>query len=190
MNDENKKQIIVLAVLLLALGGALWFFIFKGSPGGPAIQAGQNTANQGALDGLMAAQTVPNSRISSVFQESSVDLQELIQNIMEVEFNYAEEHDARNPTAALVGDAMLFRAMRNKVAEGSQAENLLYEASRKKVTGIIWDETEPLAVIDDQVVSVGFEFDEPIVVKSIQHDHVVLALIGEDLEVVRQLKEQ
>ena len=85
---------------------------------------------------------------------------------------------------------MLFRARRVPGAEGELAENLLYEANRKNLTGIIWDDVTPLAVIDNAVVYVGYEFEEPIIVKTIERDYVVLAIAGEDIEVVRQLKEQ
>lgn len=188
MNEENKKQVIALVALLVFLGGAIWFFVFKKDPAGPAIEAspsetGQQTLSGGAADGV-------RSRISSVFQEAPLDLQELIQNIKEVEFNYRDAHDSRNPTIALAGDPMLFRARRIPGGEDELAENLLYEANRKSLTGIIWDDLTPMAVIDNAIVYVGYEFEEPIIVKTIERDYVVLAITGEDLEVVRQLKEQ
>jgi len=45
-------------------------------------------------------------------------------------------------------------------------------------------------VIDNEVVSVGFEFEDTIVVKAIERDHVVLGLAGQEQDVVRELKEQ
>jgi len=188
MNEENKKQFIVLAVLGVILGGVLWFSVFKKGPEGPTTQAGQNSSQ-------VAAATTANgqmsSRISSVFQEAPVDLEELIENIKEVEFDYHNQHDSRNPTLALVGDPMLFRTYAAAIGSDDEiAENLLYEANRKNLTGIIWDDRTPLAVIDGDVVKVGYEFHEPIIVKAIERDYVVLAIAGEDLEVVRQLKEQ
>lgn len=188
MNEEKRKQLIALVALLLVLGGAIWFFVFKKDPEGPAIQARATDTGQETLSGQAA--TGVSSRIESVFQEAPLDLQELIQNIKEVEFNYRDAHDSRNPTAALVGDPMIFRARRIPGTEDELAENLLYEANRKNLTGIIWDDVTPMAVIDNAVVYVGYEFEEPIIVKTIERDYVVLAITGEDLEVVRQLKEQ
>jgi len=189
MNEENRKQVIGLVALLLVLGGALWFSVFKKDPtDGPAIGASTTASSQQTLAAAQAAGV--SSRISSVFQEAPVDLQELIVNIKEVEFNYRDAHDSRNPTAALVGDPMLFRARRVPGGGDELAENLLYEANRKNLSGIIWDDEKPLAVIDDAVVYVGYEFEEPIIVKTIERDFVVLAIAGEDIEVVRQLKEQ
>lgn len=182
MNEENKKQFIALGGLALVLGGVLWFTVFKKGP--ETIQADQGTSGQ-----MASATTVVNSRISSVFQEAPVDLEELIENIKVVEFDYHNQHDSRNPTSALVGDPMLFRTYVATGDEDDIAENLLYEANRKSLTGIIWDDEKPLAVIDGVVVFVGYKFQEPILVKAIERDYVVLAIAGEDLEVVRQLKE-
>lgn len=190
MNVENKKQFIALGALALVLGGVLWMVVFKKGPEGPAIQAGQEASTQMAAATTADTKSGMSSRISSVFQEAHVDLHELIQNIKEVEFNYREEHDGRNPTVALVGDPMLFRTYTDWGDGDEIAENLLYEANRKNLTGIIWDDDTPLAVIDGEVVGVGHEFQEPIIVKAIEQNFVVLAIAGEDLEVVRQLKEQ
>ena len=188
MNEENRKQVIGLVAVLLVLGGALWFSVFKKDSSGPSIEASPTGSSQQTLAAAEAAGV--SSRISSVFQEAPVDLQELIVNIKEVEFNYKDAHDSRNPTAALVGDPMLFRARRIPRGGDELAENLLYEANRKNLSGIIWDDVTPLAVIDNAVVYVGYEFEEPIIVKTIERDYVVLAITGEDIEVVRQLKEQ
>lgn len=187
MNEEKKKQVIALVAVLLVLGGALWFS-FKKDSSASVVEARPTDSSQQTPAATAAAGV--SSRISSVFQEAPVDLQELIENIKEVEFNYRDAHDSRNPTAALVGDPMIFRARIVPGAEGELAENLLYEANRKNLTGIIWDDVTPLAVIDNAVVYVGYEFEEPIIVKTIERDYVVLAITGEDLEVVRQLKEQ
>ena len=188
MNEEKRKQVIGLVAILLVLGGALWFTVFKKDSAGPSIEASPTGSTQQTLAAAGAAGV--SSRISSVFQEAPVDLQELIVNIKEVEFNYRDAHDSRNPTAALVGDPMQFRARRIPGSGDELAENLLYEANRKNLSGIIWDDETPLAVIDNAVVYVGYEFEEPIIVKTIERDYVVLAITGEDIEVVRQLKEQ
>lgn len=188
MNEENKKQIYMLGGLAVVLGGVLWFAVFKG---GPETAAVSNPQAGAAVGGTVAGATV-----GSVFQEASVDLDALIENIKEVEFNYARQRDSRNPTLALIGDHMAFRMKGVTLASGEEAQDLLYEASRKKLTGIMWDAVNPLAVIDDQVVTVGddlitegFENESPIYVKAIEPGQVVLAVAGADLEVVRVLHE-
>jgi len=127
----------------------------------------------------------------SVFDEIDINIQELVQNIKEVSFRYEDEHLARNPSAPLVGAYAIY-SKKVDLANGEvpTTDNLLYEANRKKVTGIIWDEKHPMAVIDDEVVYVGYRFEEPISVKAILADHVVLSLTNDGLDIIRELKEQ
>ena len=188
MNEENRKQLIALVALLLVLGGAIWFFVFKKDPEGPAIQARVTAAGQHTRTGN--AEPGGGGRIEAGVQARTLAQQERTQNIKEVELKHRDANESRKPTAALAGEPMIFRARRIPGTEDELAENLLYEANRKNLTGIIWDDVTPMAVIDNAVVYVGYEFEEPIIVKTIERDYVVLAITGEDLEVVRQLKEQ
>jgi hypothetical protein len=119
-----------------------------------------------------------------------VDLDQLLQEIKVVDFDYAKEHTDRDPTLPLVGDSMLLRARTARLGGEQDADDLLMAAARKTVTGIMWDPEHPLAVIDNEVVSVGFEFMDTIIVKAIERDHVVLGLAGQEQDVVRELKEQ
>jgi hypothetical protein len=118
-----------------------------------------------------------------------VNLDQLVQEVKVVDFDYAKERSDRDPTMPLVGDSMLLRARTARLATTQDAEDLLLAASRKTVTGIMWDPSHPLAVVDNEVVSVGFEFEDTIVVKAIEREHVVLGLAGQDQSVVRELKE-
>lgn len=190
MNPENKKQIIALIVLGVVLAGVLWFMVFKKNPQTSAIQIDTPQTEQSAA-GLQSPNTsTAGARISSVFQEADVDLDKLIQNIKEVEFDYALAHGSRNPTFPLVNDPMIFRARRAPLSDAEVTEDLIYAANRKDLTGILWDKEHPLAVMDDEIISVGHRFAEPIVVKAIEQNRVILALGGEGLEIVRELKEQ
>ena len=182
MNEENKKQFIALGVLGLLLVGVL----------GKSLLGSPDTADARPTDGA-AGSDAQNITLAggSVFEEIDVDIQELGQNIKEVTFNYEDARAARNPAAPLVGSYAVFNKMYD-IEDGEEAstDNLLYEANRKHLTGIIWDETNPVAVIDNEVVSVGYRFEEPISVKSIGQDHVVLTIADEGLDVIRELKEQ
>ncbi len=183
MNEDNKKQIIALAVLGVLLGGVVVKNLM-GATSTPTVSATTRTAD--ATAGGAATSTG-----GSVFDEIDIDIQELVQNIKEVNFRYDDEHLARNPSAPLVGAYAIY-AKRAELENGEtpSTDNLLYEANRKKVTGIIWDAKNPIAVIDDQVVRVGYRFEEPISVKAILQDHVVLSLANEGLDIIRELKEQ
>lgn len=192
MNEENKKQVIILVVLFVLLGGVLYFFVFKGSGGQPApTQAATSSSTvMSAAAGDMSGVNI-TSRVDSVFQETDIDLDELAQSIKVVEFDYYREHESRNPTMPLIGERAA--ALRQQNVDGETpvqvTEDLIFSANRKIVSGIMWSELSPLAIIDNEVVTVGYEFDEPITVKSIERDHVVLSLAGDGLEVIRELKE-
>lgn len=185
---KPNKQILILAVLGLVLAVVLGKTLFGGSSTAP-IQAVQTNlpASVTATADVPAAAT---ARVGSVFQKVDVDLDQLLQEIKVVDFDYAKEHTDRDPTMALVGNSMLLRARTAKLAASQDADDLLMAAARKTVSGIMWDSNRPLAVIDNEVVSVGFEFEDTIVVKSIERDHVVLGLAGQEQDVVRELKEQ
>lgn len=184
-DKANKKQIIILSVLGVVLVAVLGSQLTGGKKS--SVQAKQT----GAKTSAKSTDAVGEEKVASVFQKVDVDLDQLVQEIKVVEFQYDLERDDRDPTLPLVGDSMLLRA-RTAMAPGEQdPDDLMFIARRKKVTGIIWDEKNPLAVIDNDVVTIGFTFEEPIFVKSIERDRVVLGITGQESEVVRELiKEQ
>lgn len=132
--------------------------------------------------------------VESVFEEADVDIDELIKNIKEVDFKYAEVNEARDPLLPLanVSQTILENGSARITRTAPEFDEIIYEANRKTLTGIMWDETQPLAVVDNEIVHVGFEFPEGIVVSSIERNHVVLSLEleNENLEIIKELKEQ
>lgn len=187
-DGKKKKQTIVLSVLGIVLTLVLGSQFLGGGPK-PTAQAKQTGAAGPARN---SAENLPVAapRVASVFQRADVDLDTLVQEIKVVEFEYDRDSGDRDPTLPLAGDTMKLRA-RTAMARANQSpEDLLFSAKQKRVTGIIWDDVTPFAVIDNDVVSVGFTFDEPIFVKAIERDHVVLGITGQDTEVVSELKEQ
>lgn len=186
---KSSKQFLILGVLGLVLGIVLYTQVFKGGSNSAPIQAVQRGA-ESAANATASVPPAASPRVESVFQKVDVDLDQLLQEVKVVDFDYAKEHTDRDPTSPLVGDSMLLRARTARLSGEQDAEDLLMAASRKLVTGIMWDPEHPLAVIDNEVVSVGFEFMDTIIVKAIERDHVVLGLAGQDEDVVRELKEQ
>ncbi len=185
---KKKKQTIVLVSLGVVLALVLGSLLMGGEPKREA-QAKQTGAQQPARN---SAKNLPAAapRVASVFQRTDVDLDTLVQEIKVVEFEYDKGAEARDPTLPLAGDSMKLRARTAIAKHDLTPESLLNSAKQKRVTGIIWDDRRPYAVIDNDVVSVGFTFDEPIFVKAIERDHVVLGITGQDTEVVSELKEQ
>ena len=186
--ERSNKQIIILGVRCVVLAVVLVKTLMGGGSSTPiqAVQTNLPAAAMTAADVPAAA----NARVGSVFQKVDVDLDQLLQEIKVVDFDYAKEHTDRDPTLPLVGDSMALRVRAARLAATQDTDDLIMAASRKVVTGIMWDVNRPLAVVDNEVVTVGFEFEDTIVVKAIERDHVVLGLSGQEQDVVRELKEQ
>lgn len=181
MNEENKKQVIILVILLAVLA----FFVFKTiNTISPTAGGAVNTATTPAPDDMFK-----DTDIEAI----NVNIETLQQNIQHVEFIYAENTAARNPSQPTTG--ILMEPVQPGPGEPPElSDNPRSIAQLKKVTGIIWDESSPMAVVDNEVVDVGYEFRYKIFVKSIGVDHVVFSFKtpdGEDDEVTKQLvKEQ
>jgi hypothetical protein len=187
-DGKKKKQTIILGALGLVLAVVLGSQLMGGKPQ-RAAQAKQTGAKQPARN---AAENLPDAAptVGSVFQRADVDLDTLVQEIKVVEFEYNKEIQERDPTIPLAGDAMRLRAKTMVASERRTPEDIVQAAKMKHVTGIIWGGATPYAVIDNNVVSKGYTFDEAIFVKAIEKDHVVLGIEGQDTEVVAELKEQ
>ena len=125
-----------------------------------------------------------------------INIIDLMQKIRNVEFVYADNHESRNPAQPtnksnlnVIGDDVPMNLQQ------LSSDNVREIAQIKKVTGIIWDENSPMAVVDTEVVFEGYTFKKyDIVVKSIGVDHVVFSFKtpdGEMDEITKQLvKEQ
>ena len=189
MDPEQKKKAIILGVLVLALPVLLWWFVFRTSPDEAAFNQAQ-----------AANQNVPGTPpIQSVFDQNPVDINELFASIQEVSFRYAEEQIPRDPMLPVSGAQIGVLGGANGGISMAD-EPVVYVAQRLEVTGIIWDEDAPVAVINDgsvdNIVEVGFtypNYNNRLRVKSIGEDHVVVEVIlsdGETQEFRKELKEQ
>jgi hypothetical protein len=178
MNEENKKQMIMLAVLGVVLTGVF------------VKQFAMSPSTNAAVSTGQTSQAANDPKTASVFEEIDMDIENLGQKISEVKFNYHDNHEGRDPSMPLVGKHFIKLAKASSDSPEALQENLLYYANQMRVTGIIWDKNKPMAVVDEEVVHVGFRFEEPISVKAITRDHVVLTLVGEEIDIVRELKEQ
>lgn len=188
MTPDQRKRAILLSVLLVVVVTVLWFQFFR-TPSAPETIAAA----------VATPATAPVAQVESVFQETQVNIDELVKNIREVDFEYRADVQARDPMSPLVGSSYiaLQRAAGDAAGPVRDKQSLVYEANLKHVTGIMWDPHAPMAVIKtpgvgDEVVNLGFEFEEGIHVKDIGRDHVVLSLKleGEEVEIVKELEEQ
>ncbi len=166
MNPQNKKQIIVVAVLAVVLLGVLFFQLTRGAkppaipepkttPGGPAgIPA--------ALPGKLAAAPQPVE-----LKTVAIDPDALLKDIEVVPFDYQSNRIERDPMTPLIGIIRAGEAVK-AVVPGTPQDVL-----QKKVTGIIWDRYNPMAVVDDEVVGLGHAYSNGVQVYSIERDRVV-----------------
>lgn len=188
MNQENTRQIIILVVVMVLLAGAL-YYSFSSVSGGVANTAiGGGGAGGGGVGGSNIA------TFESVFDDVDVDIDQLIQNIQNVEFVYEEVRIARNPAQPILSGNEVDPNEWPPAPLNPDGDSLVFLAEQKKVTGIIWDDASPLAVIDGEVVGVGHEFvvtadNQAIVVKRIGEDFVILAIPSEDEEITKSLVE-
>ena len=101
MNADNKKQVIIAAVLGVVLVGVLvyQFFIAGGPP--PAPKAAKRPAQTAASTPAAGAAVQP-TRLKMV----DVDIDTLLKEIKVVNFDYAAEKIDRDPMTPLVGSLM------------------------------------------------------------------------------------
>ncbi|MBI2433442.1 MAG: hypothetical protein HYV26_11280 [Candidatus Hydrogenedentes bacterium] len=168
--NPNTRNMIVFGglVAVLAVVGIVQFT--KGSSGAkPAPKSAQTkTAQAGtpakSTPGKPTAAAATGEAVT--FQEVDVDIDSLLKEIEVVNFDYQTERIDRDPMAPLVGIV--------RPIEGMAAAPLsVSDVMNKKVTGIIYDETSPAAVVDDEVVTEGYTYPDGTVVQDIQPDRVI-----------------
>jgi len=171
MNPENRKQIIILAVFVVALIGAL-VYMFNSMPQGTGPGASASAAKPGGA-GKTPAGAEPFSR--PAFEG---DLNDLLAGIAEVTFDYRlAAGDRPSP-------------MRPKVASGPIVNPdqrgggiRIYDVQRMRIGGIIWDEASPYAVIEGEVVTNGHDYGNGLKVRAIEQDRVIFDLDGYEIPV-------
>lgn len=189
MNPENRNQVIIFAVLLAALGGAVYYFVL--APG----DAGGKKGGAGSAD---AAAVEAYANIQTAFIQDEVDVVALQAQVQDVRFDYSQAHETRNPMKPLVGTNPELESEDSEILTGESGEfadeDLLYFASNLAFTGVIYDPVLPLAIIGNEMAYVGYSFDEVrglIIVKEIHEDNVVLEVRLQEgpIEHVQRLKE-
>ena len=182
MNPEDRKKYIILGVLLIAAAGVVGYQVLSGPGAPPTLPA--NDRPQPTETEAPAA--------GSAFVRAEVDLDQLIDSIQEVDFNYETEAVPRNPMTpriGVTGEAVV--GERGLVGPVSPA---LSVARSMVITGIMYDSDEPVAVLENradqevEIVSVGHEFPVGILVESIEESRVVLR-VG-DMRIPKTLEEQ
>ena len=171
-----NKNIMAGLLGVAAVGVVIYQIMFAGGPATPPSEAGAPPAAPGAaLDaGLPAAAGVAGpTRLTSV----EVNIDELLKGVQEVTFDYDQMRIDRDPLAALVGK--IGNQKEGAPTQISSVQRVLH----KRITGIIFDSVRPVAVVDDDVVTVGYVYPDGVKVKAIEKDKVVFQLGDSDIPV-------
>ncbi|MCP4642115.1 MAG: general secretion pathway protein GspB [bacterium] len=189
--DAQKKKIAIIVVLFVAAGGLLYWQMFGPDPEYDAYMANaaksqQDLATQqaggGAAPPRPAAAAPTAARVvtapASRFKTAEVDPVELLGRVQDVEFNYDENRTARDPMAPLVGPmARPLLAVVSDDPEGEKVGPSMEERLAVRtmaLSGIVYDDVNPVAVVDNEVVTQGFSFPNGVVVEKIEADRVIM----------------
>tara|TARA_R110001592_G_scaffold22785_8_gene90285 strand:+ start:786 stop:1316 length:531 start_codon:yes stop_codon:yes gene_type:complete len=175
MNQENKKQIIFAGVLGVVLVLVLVYqFVFNTGPATVPKAPAPSTTDK------LAANTSakPHARL----KKTDVNLEELIEKVEPLTFRYEDHRIPRNPMTPLVGRII---DVNNPSLFLPASETSI---TQKTVTGIIYSEFEPAAIVDDELVSEGHQYADGVVLTKIEPKRVWFKL-GDSSPIPVELKE-
>ena len=180
MDDQKKKQIIMVAVLGAVLAGVLFYQLVLAGPPTPGSVPGGDNKKETAAD--TSTPTTTTSRSASrggssgnLLETTEIDIEELTQSVEVQPIDYSAVRIGRNPMAPLVGGVN----EQQFIPEGED-KKIVVTKRQREVTGIIWDEVNPVAIIDNMVVPEGYVFEDGVVVQVIEPTRVLLK-VGEQL---------
>ena len=180
MHQENKKQVIIAGALGVVLVAVLVYqFLIAGGPAPPPKAAGANAtatakaAPEGAKGAAPKAGAKADDKMASAegptrLKKVDVDLDALLQNINVVTFVYDNEKINRNPMTPLVGRVIAPTTMDEKDSQMVSPGII----RSKSVSGIIYNEFNPVAIVDDEVITEGYQYPDGVVVTQIEPKRV------------------
>lgn len=180
--SKQQKQVAILVVLVVAVPLLLWWRMSATDPGTEGVEDAAGMDGTGAP---LAAGPADGTSVESRLKETEVDVDELFAKIKKVEFAYADHIEGmRNPMAPLVGPGSGSSRVRPVPGgEGSAADkplspDLIEAIGLLNLTGIMWSEEYPMAVVDDVVVTPGEELPNRagIIVDSIESDRIIVRI--------------
>ena len=204
----KKLEPIIAAAFGVALVVVIVYQVFIAKPKPPpknpnsatkttAAAAKKGTATKpsakSAKDAKGAAAT-PEADDAEVGIDFDSLLEELLTQIEVVNFDYSAAKIARDPMRPLVGQLSGPNGKAVKGGKGGPGGlNALdlpgFSQTRfmKEVSAIVYNDTNPVAVVDGEVVYVGYRYPDGVTVQSIGRDNVVFK--QGDVEIPVELKE-
>ena len=192
MTKEQKQQIFLGVCMAAVVIVLLYQFVFAGGSSAPPPAAKSNAA--APASGAAGATPAPAPAAAAAaadaggptrLAEVNIKIDELIAGVEDVTFDYRIMRIDRDPLAALVGGPLKLDL---PIEGGTVPTGSLSAVTQKKITGIVYDEYSPMAVVDDEVVGIGHVYPNGIRVHSIDRDKVTFQL-GDSLIPV-EMKEQ
>lgn len=206
MNEQNKKQIKIMAVLGVILLGVLYYQFFVAGKSktpaakGAATKTAAPPAGAGAaFPGAGAAAGAPAVAI----EHTDVDVKALLASLQQEPLNYKEVRIQRDPMKPLVGKVTNQKGggvtEPGAAAAGQPGDVLnpqqpdakqqkIISVQGRRITAIVWDAHNPVAVVDDEVVSVGYTYPDGVRVDAIEPSHVVFKV--DDQQISVEMKEK
>ena len=183
MDDQQKKQVIIAGVLGAVLVGVLVYqFLLAGEPPPGSAEIAGDKGNAADTAKKPPSSTGPAETGASVnlLEATEIDIEELTQSVEVQPMEYRAVKIARNPLTPLVG--IIGGPGETEIVEPPGDAGATPSVSRRirEVTGVIWDEVNPVAIIDNMVVHEGYVFADGVVVQSIEPTRVLLK-IGESI---------
>ncbi len=190
---ENRRQIIIAGALFIVLIGVLLYqFVLK--PQSPTPSATPSTQQTSTTTKTRTQSTTPtttgDTSIAPSIETLEQNVDEIIENLLSaiqiVQFDYQKIVPPRNPMTPLVG--IIPTNMFNPETPIPNTEVTPGQVLNKKISAIIWDEYQPLAIINDELVPEGYTFPDRIQVLRIEQKRVIFKL--DDTIFPVRLKEQ
>jgi len=193
---DNRRQIIIAGALLVILIGVLFYQFVLAKPKPPSSPSTTNTQAPAPTPAKSPPPT-PSTPVSAggtsiapTIDTLEQNVDEIIENLLTaiqiVQFNYQEIVPPRNPMTPLVG--VIQTTMFEAETPVPSTEVTPGQVLSKKISAIIWDEYQPLAIIDNKLVAEGHTFPDRIQVFKIEPSRIVFKL--EDTIFPVRLKEQ
>lgn len=190
---DNRRQLIIAGALLVILIGVLFyqFVLAKPKPPAPPATARTQTSTTSSTTPAQAeTSSSGGTSIAPTIDTLEQNVDEIIENLLTaiqiVQFNYQEIVPPRNPMTPLVG--VIQTTMFEAETPVPSTEVTPGQVLSKKISAIIWDEYQPLAIIDNKLVPEGYTFPDRIQVFKIEPTRIVFKL--DDTIFPVRLKEQ
>ncbi len=187
---NNRRQLIIAGALFVVLIGILFYQFVLARPQPPTPPT--STPARANTTPTAQATAVPSggSSIAPTIDTLEQNVDEIIENLLTaikiVQFNYQEIPPPRNPMTPLVG--VIQTTMFEAETPVPSTEVTPGQVLSKKISAIIWDEYQPLAIIDNKLVAEGHTFPDRIQVFKIEPTRIVFKL--DDTIFPVRLKEQ